>query len=199
MKILDLTINEFTDGLECVIEYIHWEHEGIRGTTKLKPPKTIFKPLEQLTDDEIIAWVWATDSDKIAKFKRNKRLARKISFGELPELSDEAEQAKKDYWVEWANARLTQHVLLDGQAEVREMQPTGEQVFNEDTMEMEDVLVEVVVKRAIEPVEEFVEQAVYSDDLEVEPTVELVRNPLVVQDEEERAKALEILEKYNDR
>ena len=199
MKILDLTINEFTDGLECVIEYIHWEHEGIKGTTKLKPPKTIFKPLEQLTDDEIIAWVWATDADKIAKFKRNKRLARKISFGELPELSNEAQQAKKDYWVEWANARLTQHVLLDGQAEVREMQPTGEQVFNEDTMEMEDVLVEVVVKRAIEPVEEFVEQTVYSDDLEVEPTVELVRNPLVVQDEEERAKALEILEKYNDR
>ena len=199
MKILDLTINEFTDGLECVIEYIHWEHEGIKGTTKLKPPKTIFKPLEQLTDDEIIAWVWATDADKIAKFKRNKRLARKISFGELPELSDEAEQAKKDYWVEWANARLTQHVLLDGQVEVREMQPTGEQVFNEDTMEMEDVLVEVVVKRAIEPVEEFVEQTVYSDDLEAEPTVELVRNPLVVQDEEERAKALEILEKYNDR
>ena len=199
MKILDLTINEFTDGLECVIEYIHWEHEGIKGTTKLKPPKSIFKPLEQLTDDEIIAWVWATDADKIAKFKRNKRLARKISFGELPELSDEAEQAKKDYWVEWANARLAQHVLLDGQAEVREMQPTGEQVFNEDTMEMEDVLVEVVVKREIEPVEEFVEQAVYSDEYDAEPTVELVRNPLVVQDEEERAKAIEILEKYNDR
>ena len=199
MKILDLTINEFTDGLECVIEYIHWEHEGIRGTTKLKPPKTIFKPLEQLTDDEIIAWVWATDADKIAKFKRNKRLARKISYGELPELSDEAEQAKKDYWVGWANARLTQHVLLDGQAEVREMQPTGEQVFNEDTMEMEDVLVEVVVKREIEPVEEFVEQTVYSDEPDAEPTVELVRNPLVVHDEEERAKALEILEKYNDR
>lgn len=199
MKILDLTINEFTDGLECVIEYIHWEHEGIKGTTKLKPPKSIFKPLEQLTDDEIIAWVWATDADKIAKFKRNKRLARKISFGELPELSDEAEQAKKDYWVGWANARLAQHVLLDGQAEVREMQPTGEQVFNEDTMEMEDVLVEVVVKREIEPVEEFVEQAVYSDEYDAEPTVELVRNPLVVQDEEERAKAIEILEKYNDR
>jgi uncharacterized protein (DUF924 family) len=199
MKILDLTINEFTDGLECVIEYIHWEHEGIKGTTKLKPPKSIFKPLEQLTDDEIIAWVWATDADKIAKFKRNKRLARKISFGELPELSEEAEQAKKDYWVKWANARLAQHVLLDGQAEVREMQPTGEQVFNEDTMEMEDVLVEVVVKREIEPVEEFVEQAVYSDEYDAEPTVEQVRNPLVVQDEEERAKAIEILEKYNDR
>ena len=82
---------------------------------------------------------------------------------------------------------------------MREMLPTGEQVFNEDTMEMEDVLVEVVVKREIEPVEEFVEQTVYSDEFDAEPTVELVRNPLVVHDEEERAKALEILEKYNDR
>ena len=79
------------------------------------------------------------------------------------------------------------------------MQPTGERVFNEDTMEMEDVLVEVVVKREIEPVDEFVEQSVYSDDPEAEPTVEQVRNPLIVQDEKERAQALEILEKYNDR
>ena len=199
MNILDLTINEFTDGLECVIEYVHWEHEGIKGTTKLKPPKKLFKPLAEVTEAEIVSWVFAQDADKIAKFKRNKKIARKVSFGEVPELSDEAEQAKKDYWVKWANARLSQHVLLDGQAEVREMQPTGEQVFNEETMEMEDVLEEVVVKREIEPVEEFVEQTVYSDNPEEDPTVEQVRNPLVVQDEEERAKALEILEKYNDR
>ena len=33
-----------------------------------------------------------------------------------------------------AVARLEKHVLLDGQAEVREMLPTGEQVFNEETM-----------------------------------------------------------------
>jgi hypothetical protein len=35
--------------------------------------------------------------------------------------------------------------------EVREMQPTGEQVFNEETMEMEDVMHEVIVQTAIEP------------------------------------------------
>ena len=199
MKILDLTINEFTDGLECVIEYVHWEHEGIKGTTKLKPPKKLFKPLSEVTDAEIVSWVFAQDADKIAKFQRNKRMARKISFGEVPELSEEAQQAKKVYWVNWATARLEQHVLLDGQAEVREMLPTGEQVFNEETMEMEDVLEEVVVKREIAPVDEFVEVTVYSEDYEAEPTVEQVRNPVVVQDEEERAKALEILEKYNDR
>jgi len=60
-------------------------------------------------------------------------------------------------------------------------------------------LQEVVVKREIEPVEEFVEQMMYSDDPEVEPTVESVRNPLVVDDEAERQKALDILETYNDR
>ena len=90
-------------------------------------------------------------------------------------------------------------MLLDGQAEVREMLPTGEQMFNEETMEMEDVLEEVVVKREIESVDEFVEVTVYSEDYEAEPTVEQVRNPVIVQDEAERAKALEILVKYNDR
>lgn len=200
MNILDLTINEFTDGLECVIEYVHWEIDGIKGTTKLKPPKKLFKPLTEVTDAEIISWVYAEDADKIAKFKRNKKLSRKISFGVIPELSEEAEQAKKDYWVAWANARLEKHVLLDGQAEVREMLLTGEQVFNEETGEMEDVLEEVVVKPLIDPVDEFVEMTVYDrDNPDAEPTVEQVRNPLVVKDEEERKKALEILEKYNDR
>ena len=92
-----------------------------------------------------------------------------------------------------AVARLEKHVLLDGQVEVREMQPTGEQVFNEETMEMEDVLQEVVVKREIEPVEEFVEVTVYSDDPEAEPTVKQVRNPIVIQDEEERNMAQSVV------
>ena len=93
-----------------------------------------------------------------------------------------------------AVARLEKHVLLDGQAEVREMQPTGEQVFNEETGEMEDVLQEIVVKPEIEPVEEFVEVTVYSDDPEAEPTVEQVRNPIVVQDEEERNMAQSVVD-----
>ena len=93
-----------------------------------------------------------------------------------------------------AVARLEQYVLLDGQVEVREMQPTGEQVFNEETGEMEDVLQEVIVKREIEPVEEFVEVTVYSDDPEAEPTVEQQRNPVVIQDEAEREQAQAIVD-----
>lgn len=93
-----------------------------------------------------------------------------------------------------AVARLEKHVLLDGQEELREMQPTGEQVFNEESGEMEDVLQEVVVKREIEPVEEFVEVVVYGDDPESEPTTEQQRNPVVVQDEAEREQAQAIID-----
>ena len=195
MKVLSLTLNEFTDGLENVIEFVHWEHEGIKSSTKLSPPKKIFKPLEEVEEEQIIAWVWSQDRAKIEKFVNNKKqVSKSVQFGTVPPLSEEAENAKRDYWVSWATKRLAQHVLLDGRQEVREMQPTGEKVFNEDTSEMEDVLAEVVVQTAIEPVAEFIEQTTYTED--GESVTESVRNPAIVEDEAERAKAEEILETY---
>jgi hypothetical protein len=195
MKIVNLTVNEFSDGLENIVEYVHWEHEGINGTTKLKPPKKIFKPLDQITEEEIVSWVWKADRTKIEKFLRNKqRMSKPIAFGDVPPLSEDAEEAKRTYWIDWATKRLAQYVLLEGRAEVKEMQPTGEQVFNEETGEMEDVLQEVVVQTAIDPVEEFVEQTTYTEAGDA--LTETVRNPIVVKDEEERAKATEILEMY---
>lgn len=195
MKVLNLTVNEFTDGLENVIEFVHWEHEGIKSSTKLSPPKKIFKPLEEVEEEQIIAWVWSQDRAKIEKFVNNKKqVSKSVQFGTVPPLSEEAENAKRDYWVSWATKRLAQHVLLDGRQEVREMQPTGEKVFNEDTSEMEDVLAEVVVQTAIEPVAEFIEQTTYTED--GESVTESVRNPAIVEDEAERAKAEEILETY---
>ena len=89
-----------------------------------------------------------------------------------------------------AIARLAQYVLADGREEVREMQPTGEQVFNEETMEMEDVMHEVIVQTAIEPVEATVTRMVYSeDDPMAEPTGETIENPLITADNAERAAA----------
>ena len=89
-----------------------------------------------------------------------------------------------------AAARLAQYVVADGRAEVREMQPTGEQVFNEETMEMEDVMAEVVTITAIEPVEATVTRMVYSeDDMDAEPTEETIENPLITSDVAERAEA----------
>ena len=88
-----------------------------------------------------------------------------------------------------ATARLAQYVVADGRAEVTEMQPTGEQVFNEETMEMEDVMHEVITVTAIEPVEATVTRMVYSDDMDAEPTEETIENPLITTDVAERTAA----------
>ena len=89
-----------------------------------------------------------------------------------------------------ATARLAQYVLADGRAEVREMQPTGEQVFNEETGEMEDVMHEVIVQTAIEPLEPTVTRLVYSeDDPMAEPVEETIENPLITTDVAERTAA----------
>jgi len=89
-----------------------------------------------------------------------------------------------------ATARLAQYIVADGREEVTEMQPTGEQVFNEETMEMEDVMMEVIVQTAIEPVEPTVTRMVYSeDDPMAEPTEETIENPVITTDVAERAAA----------
>ena len=109
---------------------------------------------------------------------------------ELQAAADEKQfnQQLADYRV--AVARLAQYIVADGRAEVREMQPTGEQVWNEETMEMEDVMAEVITVTAIEPVEPTVTRMVYSeDDPMAEPVEETIENPLITADVAERAEA----------
>jgi hypothetical protein len=94
-----------------------------------------------------------------------------------------------------ATARIAQYQLSVGRPEVTEMMPTGEQVFNEETDEMEDVLEEVIVQTAIEPLEPTVEITVYDEeDPEAEPTTETVPNPLIVADDAERAEAQTVID-----
>jgi hypothetical protein len=71
------------------------------------------------------------------------------------------------------------------------MQPTGEQVFNEETEEMEDVMTNVITVTAIEPVEPTVTRLVYPDDpmSDAAPTQETIENPLITTDVAERAVA----------
>ena len=88
-----------------------------------------------------------------------------------------------------ATSRLAQYIIADGRVELTEMQATGEQVFNEDTMEMDDVMASVITQSAIEAVEATVEVTTYSDDIEAEPTVSTVTNPLIVTDVLEREAA----------
>ena len=99
-----------------------------------------------------------------------------------------------------ATARLDQYVLAEGRSELTEMQPTGEQVFNEETGEMEDVLHEVVVQTAVEPLPATVDILVYNneEDPEAEPTVETVDNPEIIRDTEERAAAQSVVDATPD-
>ena len=94
-----------------------------------------------------------------------------------------------------ATARLDQYVLADGRPELTEMQPTGEQVYNEETGEMEDVLHEVVVQTAVEPLPATVDVLVYDEnDPDAEPTTQAVPNPEIVQDNEERVAAQAVID-----
>ena len=150
-------------------------HDDSNGTTtwkdaidaiKVKYPKTI---VGGTTVADVSAWVQAAADEK----QFNQQLAA--------------------YRV--ATARLAQYIVADGREEVREMQPTGEQVFNEDTMEMEDVMHEVITVTAIEPVEATVTRLVYSeDDHMAEPVEETIENPVITTDVAERAEAQAVVD-----
>ena len=95
-----------------------------------------------------------------------------------------------------ATERLSQVILLEGREEVREtVVIRTEEVFNEETGEFEtnEITEEVITQTAIEPLEEFVEVTT-TDPETMESTTETVRNPLVVNDEEERAAAQAVVD-----
>ena len=119
--------------------------------------------------------------------------------GDIPDDLQAAADTKQfnqqlaDYRV--ATARLAQYIVADGRAEVIESQPTGEQVWDEDAMEMVDVMHDVVTVTAIEPVEATVTRLVYSeDDPMAEPTEETIENPLITTDVAERADAQAVVD-----
>ena len=89
-----------------------------------------------------------------------------------------------------ATARLAQYIVSVGRAEVTESQATGEQVWDEDTMEMVDVMTDVITVTEVEPVEPTITRLVYSeDDPMAEPTEETIENPLITTDVAERTAA----------
>jgi len=114
--------------------------------------------------------------------------------GDIPEDLQAAADAKlfaqqlADYNI--ATARLAQYIVSVGRTEVTESQSTGEQVWDEDTMEMVDAMADVITVTAIDPVEATITRLVYSDDDPMaEPTEETIENPLITTDVAERAAA----------
>ena len=91
-----------------------------------------------------------------------------------------------------ATDRLAQYILADGRAEVVESQATGEQVWNEETDEMDDVMADGITVTAIDPVDATVEQTTY--DEEGVATTSTVENPLITVDVAERATAQAVVD-----
>ena len=87
-----------------------------------------------------------------------------------------------------ATARLAHYIVSVGRAEVTESQPTGQQVFNEDTMDMVNVMHDVITVTAIEAVEATVEQTTHNMDTDTSTTT-TITNPLITTDVAERAAA----------
>ena len=199
ITIQNLTTNQFTGGLSNVVELIHWSATDgtstISGTTRLKPPKKVFKPFSELTEDQVVDWVVSKDSSRIKKMLADttaKTLTTSISTpwseGFSYEEPDDVRVTRQTYQYNEAVSRLAQHVLADGRAEVVESQATGEQVYDEDTMEMVDVMADVVTVTAIEPVEATAEVTTY-DDTGENPVTETIENPVITKDNAERTAA----------
>ena len=94
-----------------------------------------------------------------------------------------------------AIARLAQYIVSEGRAEVTESQPTGEQVWDEDTERMVDVMTDVITVTAVEAVEATVTRMVYDeDDPMADPTEETIENPLITTDVAERTAAQAVVD-----
>jgi hypothetical protein len=117
--------------------------------------------------------------------------------GDIHEDLQEAADAKlfakqlADYTI--SKERLEQYVLSVGRAEVTESLPTGEQVWNEETMEMDDVMADFITVTAIDPVDTTVEVTTYNIDTDTSST-ETITNPLITTDVSERSDAQAIVD-----
>jgi len=112
---------------------------------------------------------------------------------ELQTAADAKEFAQQLEAYTTATARLAQYVLSVGRAEVVESQATGEQVWNEETMEMDDVMADVVTVTAIDALDATVEVTTYDIDTDTSST-ETVTNPLIATDVSERTDAQAIVD-----
>ena len=117
--------------------------------------------------------------------------------GDIPTDVQAAADAKKfanqlaDYTR--ATTRLAQYVVSEGRAEVTEDQPTGEQVWDENTERMVDVTRSVVTVTAIAAVDATVEVTTY-DEMGDNPSTATITNPLITTDVAERAAAQTVVD-----
>jgi len=143
--------------------------------------------------------IWQDTITEI-KEKYPKTITGGTTIGEVPAWVQEA----ADNWIfnkqlhDYVAAveRLDHYILSEGRPEIREDVVVGtKEVFNEETGEFETVNIteNVITQTAIEPLEETVEDTEYDPET-MESTTIMVRNPLIVKDEEERAAAQAVID-----
>ena len=142
---------------------------------------------------------WKADIQTI-KDRHPKTITGGTTTGEVPTWVQEA----ANNWTfnkqlrEYVDAvkRLSQYVLAEGRPELTEDVVTStEEVWNEETEEYDTVTTTetVITQTAIEPLEATVEVTTFNEET-MESTTATVPNPLIVQDEEERAAAQSIVD-----
>ena len=152
------------------------------------------------TGDQLGMIAEGTQAAHVAEVKARfpKSNTGSITIGDVPQVLLDAAADKlfaeqlSDYTT--AIARLARYIVADGREEVIESQATGERIWNEETLEMEDVVVDMVTVTAIEPVDATITQLAYSDDVDADPTEETIENPLITQDNAERAAAQAVVD-----
>jgi len=108
------------------------------------------------------------------------------------EIYTEIDELVTDWTYLQAKARLAEYQVALGREEVIESQATGEQGWNEETSEYDDVMADVVTVTAIDPVDATIEQTTYDD--EGVATTTTVENPIITQDNAERAEAQAVVD-----
>jgi len=120
-----------------------------------------------------------------------------IVDGDIPDhvLTQAADKKFTQQLSKYAEAvtRLSQHVLSEGRAEIKQMMPTSERVFNKETGEMEPVLAQVTVNDSIDPVPLTV-QVSEMNNTTMEMITTTVDNPAVVQDIAQRTAAQAVVD-----
>ena len=152
------------------------------------------------TGDQLGMIAEGTQAAHVAEVKARfpKSNTGSITIGDVPQALLNAAADKlfaeqlSDYTT--AIARLSRYIVADGREEVTESQATGEQVFNEETLEMDDVMVDMVTVTSIEPVDATITRLAYSDEVDADPTEETIENPLITQDIVERIEAQAVVD-----
>ena len=156
--------------------------------------------LDMMYWDKINGTTTWEDTIQAIKDRHPKTITGSKTIGEVPNWVQEA----SDNWTfnkqlrEYVDAveRLNRYILSEGLPEIREDIVIGtREVLNEETGVVENVNIteNVVTQTAIDPLEENVEVTTFDEDT-MESTTEIVRNPLIVKDEEERAAAQAVID-----